>query len=193
MNREIKFRVWVDNKMITPDEDCDLFFLLHNSQYFELQDHNNCIDGKPNELYNNAEDADFILMQFTGLKDKNNNEIFECSICDFPYIENGFERSKCGEIMKKYAITSLRISFNQSEYLSLDYDIFFIKNNKIITCKEWYELCDDDYSDTSETQLIELNKPYSQSDSDLHFMRYLTSRGNLEIIGNIYQNPELLK
>ena len=57
MNREIKFRAWDDNKMIYPTN-----ALSNRNRFFRLI----------------REDA--ILMQYTGLKDKNGKEIYEGDI-----------------------------------------------------------------------------------------------------------------
>lgn len=65
MNREIKFRAWDKscNKMrgISGLQDC-----------FSLRS-----DGVCNE--------DYVLMQYTGLKDINGKEIYECDVLEFPF------------------------------------------------------------------------------------------------------------
>lgn len=66
MNREIKFRVWLDDKMIYPKSDfdsgVDMLISIKGQHYV-------------NGVY-----KDVILQQYTGLKDKNEKEIYEGDI-----------------------------------------------------------------------------------------------------------------
>ena len=66
MNREIKFRAWNDNKMeyLSLGDKNPLISRLHVALFSDF------IRGKPE-----------ILMQFTGLKDKNGKEIYEGDMC----------------------------------------------------------------------------------------------------------------
>ena len=87
---------------------------------------------------------DIKLMQYTGLKDKNGNEIYEGDICRWTDSE-AFE----GEIIS---------------------DIFVVR-----------------YSDEYLKWIGENNNSY---DDDLYYFR---DDGELELIGNIYETPELLE
>ena len=87
---------------------------------------------------------DIKLMQYSGLKDKNGNEIYEGDICRWTDSE-AFK----GEIIS---------------------DIFVVR-----------------YSDEYLKWIGENNNSY---DDDLYYFR---DDGELELIGNIYEDPELLK
>lgn len=64
MNREIKFRSWDDSKMIYSHNNSINNSNFQNTWFFEKI----------------REDA--IVMQYTGLKDKNGEEIYEGDICE---------------------------------------------------------------------------------------------------------------
>lgn len=120
-NREIKFRAWatesrkmIDLKAITPLA-CDLGLLEHGDGLF--------IPFR----------KDIILMQFTGLKDKNGKEIYEGDILKYDY--------------KKDTVTWE--TFNEAV--------------------EWSEMKD-------------------YVGFDIH-----TSMAHYEVIGTVYENPELVK
>jgi uncharacterized phage protein (TIGR01671 family) len=109
MNREIKFRFWRDNKMQT----------AHQLNSYE--DYNFSGDGE-------------ILMQFTGLHDKNGKEIYE------------------GDILKKHYGSSVPI-----------FAVAWHKEGMMFIQNDGYD-----------KPLFEISPEY------------------IEIIGNIYENPELL-
>jgi uncharacterized phage protein (TIGR01671 family) len=119
MQREIKFRVW--NKRENQMID-DVFF-------------------KP-------ESNEFILMQYTGLKDKNGKEIYEGDI-----VKGGWT--------------------NYPDNSRLH----------IVTFGE-HQTSDDYYSSTAYGWFLDKNNNDGES---------LVSGSTLEVIGNIYQNPELIK
>lgn len=124
--REIKFRCW-DTK---------------NKKMLDVQelDYQNSYNGQPmirTTMYNDYFDTeDMILMQFTGLKNKNEKEIYEGDILKINYIGgNGFEYKEVIEDRGAFCVN-----------YSKDYHPLL---NEVNNCSE--------------------------------------------IVGNIYQNPELLK
>lgn len=119
--REIKFRVWYKSKMWLPDglqSYSDFMVSAFGGVFFM---------NEPG--YHNGKDHSAILMQYTGLKDKNGKEIYEGDIVKYDQVE------RFGESRNNYQTTV--------EYK--DYGFF-------CSC------------------LIE----------------------NIEVIGNIYENPDLL-
>lgn len=137
MSREIKFRAWdkVNKKMRSSEElfnlDCsnELPFLpLAKGLYDEDE---------------NGYSADFEVMQYTGLRDKNGRDIYE------------------GDILKRTLLPSVRLSS--------------------ISIVKW----------------IPAKACLSSADMDgrnvTFISDYINSNYELEVIGNIYENPELLK
>lgn len=125
MLREIKFRIW-DSKEMYDTETLDLIGDMA-SPYRTLDDESEFIP------YGNNEKGK--LMQFTGLKDKNNKEIYE------------------GDILKAN--------------------------------KKWFKLGND-------VGIVGFHKgQYCVRDDEWDNTDYITNR-KVEVIGNIYENPELL-
>lgn len=142
--REIKFRVWLPNmgEMFKPTD----------KQMSIFNDGTFTIDGLPCE--------GGILMQFTGLKDKNGKDIYEGDVCkmmiekDFPPDpetgeEDGVHKSLTGEIV---IIPSKGTC---------------IKNPKF--------------------------ECFNNGDKGIQIGYYVISAYRTEAIGNIHDNPELLK
>jgi uncharacterized phage protein (TIGR01671 family) len=91
--REIKFRAWDGKKMYLPANDDKLSALwdktegTHLVQYIESKDGSRA-----------ANDEGCLLMQFTGLKDKHNNDIFEGDIVKRPSSNGTAEQMAYGSI-----------------------------------------------------------------------------------------------
>ena len=125
MNREIKFRVWdVGNKEMLEVQELD----------FESTFYGGRIAIRPDQYNDYFDTEDMILMQYTGLKDKNGKEIYE------------------GDIVK---------------IKDRDEDI-----GKVIYEHNGFSI-----------DVTNMNKNYGRVSFVNNFM---------EVIGNIYDNPELL-
>ena len=130
MNREIKFRVWDDqyNRMLNWDEICNSKFNIIADENVEMSLLEFLLKYQPNK--------NMIIQQFTGLKDKNEKEIYE------------------GDIVKEIYSVGIEGSGRPDVVKWAKFDHFI---------SGWY--CD----------LIPL---YGK---------------NVEIVGNIYENPELIE
>lgn len=144
MNREIKFRIWVDNKFYnkclvgntnnTNDEKwtCPMVWLEKQKEWVH------CDNG--------------IICQYTGLHDENGKEIYEGDIIEFSYdVFTGNFDTKVGR--------------GTVEFID---GAFYIKPFKI------------------ENRIIE------DVENGEWFLLYTVNIDTLEVIGNIYDNPELL-
>ena len=143
MTREIKFRVW-DTKRLGMFES-----EFHITSYGKVLWWDESTNG-----YVDFRD-DIILMQYTGLKDKNGKEIYE------------------GDILKW-------IGENELE------------NQSIV---DWSTFSDDEYVSGLECWMVDYS-PLSclVKSGGVRFNRGSSAKdGTVEIIGNIYENPDLIK
>lgn len=138
MNREIKFRAWVDSMKKMHIWGVNLISINHDLSWESLSD-------------GMFDENDSILMQFTGLKDNNGVEIYEGDILE-RLLTNGDKRI--------FKVWSEKGGF----VINTHQDDFYKPIEKIV----FYEAC----ADMQTSSFIE---------------------GNLIVIGNIYQNPELLE
>lgn len=133
--RDIKFRVWdkETKHMHICGED------VHDTITFEDETNKAYYYNLQNGCGSLREDSDYILMQYTGLKDKNGKEIYEGDIIKI-----------CAEGLGGEAI---------GKTVYDEYDLAFVLKNEVEELSEclWY------------------------------------AEQQLEVIGNIYDNPELLR
>lgn len=135
MSRPIKFRAWKNDTMYLPEKGCDLLIRIDGEQYVD-------IDIEENVGLIHLEKKDHtVLMQFTGMKDKDGKEIYEGDICKFV-----MESTKDETYEKWQEIGDVRYSVNTTQF--------------ILQANDWYGL----------------GWPIE-----------------VKVIGNIYENKELLK
>lgn len=144
MNREIKFRAWHQNEMIYCDK--AVYFVEFDGTLWK----NN---GKE---YDNLISIDkAVLMQYTGLKDKNGTEIYE------------------GDIV-----------FNSNRTLVT------LKEDKRLYLVKWQN------GEYDEEDKWLCKKPAFIFDkiitNGIKYMELIFNQNQIEVVGNIYQNPELL-
>ena len=145
MSREIKFRIYdTDEKEMFYQEDIDYIDINNEIVYINQ-------DGGGYDYLIDFVYGDGKLMQYTGLKDKNEKEIYE------------------GDIVKLIPLNSERLKeLGRKWYEHL----------KV----EWGTYSDGEYVTNVETWMIGIN-PLSEELLD----------ETVEVIGNIYENPELLE
>jgi uncharacterized phage protein (TIGR01671 family) len=139
MSREIKFRAW--RKVIKTMQYFDTIAFLESSD--DVLTYTKQPSEEPHGI---DELTDDVLMQYTGLKDKNGKEIYEGDILEF----NDFD--------------SLRTGGHTEDNI--------IRNKVCFSCGTWIVKTENGFYDL-----------YSAIVND----------EELEVIGNIYENQELLK
>lgn len=149
-----KFRAWHKGKMYKSR------VIVYNGQVFlNMADFNSCIE----------------LMQSTGLKDRNGQELFDGDIIEF-YDTILYEDESYGETNE---VTGGECS---------------VKNLAVFKIKEGLEMILKDYKyggDLSKGNISELL--YGLYEEDIDLMEYLSDPTNFKIVGNVYQNKDLLE
>ena len=115
------------------------------------------------------------LMQSTGLKDRNGKELFDGDIIEF-YDTILYEDDSCGET---------------NEVTGGEYGL---KNLAVLKIKQGLVLGLEDYKhggDLSKDSISELL--YGLYEKDIDLMEFLSDPTNFKIVGNVYENKDLLE
>lgn len=166
MSRIIKFRAWDGDKM------------------------HKAFDLSANPLYWWEKNYDFPLMQFTGLLDKNGVEIYEGDILLFKHdvaVQNskGHETSNVGKKMHELGANEMLVEIAPLHWGYNGFRgrcVFKNEQGKLLTEDEWYDMKD-------QSSEIYIEDPIENT----LWLRYLEGCKAFEVIGNIYENPELLE
>ena len=146
--REIKFRAW-DKKRKKLLEVLEIKWISADKPYFSLL----CYDYEEYEIADNCDSINCILMQYTGLKDRNSKEIYDGDILS---TDGGKEDN--GQVV--FQGGAWQISTWNPDYHSYGID----GKGEEVWPVEWEE----------DLRLLDESPIW-----------------NCEIIGNIYENPEL--
>jgi uncharacterized phage protein (TIGR01671 family) len=166
---EIKFRAWdkVNKEMLEPVDIWD----------FGCKDYD-CFFG--NRLCNKN---DLILMQYTGFKDKNGKEIYEGDIIQFKhYYEFGKIKNRSKE-KQEFDIERRVVKFKDGRF-TLGYNLDFQDISELVKINGIYE-------NKLVGRTIEENFTTIGKNSIWEYS--LECWKDFEVIGNIYENPELLQ
>lgn len=156
MNREIKFRAWhkVQKRMF------DVY------GFDKMNVYEDSIENQA-RLVHSIENC--VLLEFTGLKDKNGKEVYEADIVKFVYYPLGNNRDA-------YEYSHIKIVVFRSGQFG------FITKLQLNTQLQ----PDKCYSHQRNTREIYKTGDYFERDIDLEADR-------VEVIGSIYENPELME
>lgn len=160
MNREIKFRSWDGVRMFHSFNEYDQQGEIHQLEQFFQQ----------LQIGKDFKDKNYILMQFTGLTDKNGKEVFEDDIVKCSYFKMSVGEN-LGATEVDAELTGL-ITFN---------DLSLCVSN--IVGKKWSHYTGFAVGEGS-CEYTYLHDVYEGSTE---------CEMGIEVIGNIYENPELLK
>ena len=167
--RDIKFRAWDKgaNKWLLGYEYPNLGGFSLFGECMLLGEWSNVLnDYILNYEAHGHKEGDLVVMQFTGLLDKNGKPIYEGDIV----IVSGQFEAPCSD--KKDFET---ISYEHKGIISFETGMFVFKNHVPM----------DD--------LIELRKVFEDINLDTDITSSLDSFLRIEVIGNIFENPELIE
>lgn len=153
MNRELKFRLWnIEDKVW---DNPALLEVFNDDGTLEPYEYS-VKAGELNPLYIPKEN--YVIQQYTGLKDKNGQEIYD------------------GDVIKVD-------TFDSND-----------KKSTITESVVWGEYGDDEYVDKLECWMMGGYPLSSVAKSwGVRYNASETESGSLEVVGNIFENPEMIK
>lgn len=173
MNREIKFRIWdVENKEMLKVQELD----------FEPTFYGGRIAIRPDQYNDYFDTEDMILMQYTGLHDKNGKEIYEGDILKVPV-------RRCGNSYGNWWQ-------DRNDNHGWTGDFVYKK----IEFKNGYDNLSEiiggfvfKYLPITKKQIKAIAQPRGKERTEQNVDTYNFKIEEVQVIGNIYDNPELLE
>jgi len=167
--REIKFRAWDNKGKVILD------WLCIRQSAFNRGDTQLMYDVFTAPSF--VDDCGFMLMQYTGLKDKNGKEIYEGDIVRYFSLQH-FEQQSHPDINPEISTCIIQenidaVVFNDGAFRVKDLPFDYLGLEDIDTLKDACGCGDDETCDINGNEINE-------------------SILGIEVIGNIYENPELL-
>lgn len=99
----------------------------------------------------------------------------------------GFTGSKVGKLFEEEFIDEVIVYVKMDDkFLWIRPDYYFKKNGKCISEYEWYSK-----DETAYPREKGDNNPFYEFSKDIHFLRYLLSKGGCKVIGNIKENENI--
>lgn len=155
--REIKFRAWdLNQKELVYQAKCFPFTLITQYGLFRLDPH------QRERNYQKIEGREYILSQYTGLKDKNGKEIYEGDIVAYKTCEQGKE----------------------SEFYEQKQQVIFYRGVFSIGSGHLYEWS---HENGGLDKPLKWRHYIMYGSKDMYMLDF-----DIEIIGNIYEHPKLL-
>lgn len=164
-NRDYKFRVWDGNTMSYCDD--SYYFCIYRNGVHEVCNITEyCPKKYPNPQYAdiNQDSEDCAIMQYTGLKGKYGKEIYEGDILKVKFPDMDKLKKETSKVLYPAILEDFKDGYLIAEVIA----------------------------DFSEGWLSQFSY-YLNGYMPIQKLKFLTSQDNVTVIGNIYENPELLQ